>query len=97
MPRPTLVDPGGLEIPAIAASGPVGDALAALSDSGGIARITTTARTTEAPTRSIIAELAGSEPGSVIMVGAHLDSVFDGPGINDDGPAWRPCWRWPGC
>ncbi|MET1231812.1 MAG: M20/M25/M40 family metallo-hydrolase [Candidatus Limnocylindrales bacterium] len=85
VPRSTLIDPGGLEIPAIAASGLVADALAALSEAGGTARITTTGRTTETPTRSIIAELAGSEPGSVVMLGAHLDSVIDGPGINDDG------------
>ena len=33
----------------------------------------------------MIAELPGSEPGAVVMLGAHLDSVLDGPGINDDG------------
>ena len=38
-----------------------------------------------APTRSIVAELVGSDPGAVVMLGAHLDSVIDGPGINDDG------------
>ena len=63
VPRPTLVDPGGLG--RSRPSAPRG--LSAMrwrrsSDSGGIARITTTGRTTEAPTRSIIAELAGSEP-----------------------------------
>ena len=47
--------------------------------------MTTTGRTTEAATRSIIAELPGSEPSSVVMLGAHLDSVLDGPGLNDDG------------
>jgi Zn-dependent M28 family amino/carboxypeptidase len=63
----------------------VGDALAALAAEGGSARISTTARTSEAPTRSIIAELEGSDPGMVVMLGAHLDSVIDGPGLNDDG------------
>ncbi len=42
-------------------------------------------RTETVPTRSILAELPGSEPGDVLMLGAHLDSVPDGPGINDDG------------
>jgi Zn-dependent M28 family amino/carboxypeptidase len=85
VPRATLIDPAGLEIPAVAAAGPVADALAAIAAAGGSAGVATTARTTEAPTRSVIAELEGSEPGSVIMLGAHLDSVIDGPGINDDG------------
>ena len=38
-----------------------------------------------ASTRSIIADLAGSDPNRVVMLGAHLDSVVDGPGINDNG------------
>lgn len=33
---------------------------------------------------SLLAELPGDENGSVVMVGAHLDSVFDGPGISDN-------------
>ena len=85
VPRPTLIDPDRLVIPAVAAAGPVGDALAAIAAVGGTARIATTARTSEAPTRSVIAELEGSEPGSVVMLGAHLDSVLDGPGIDDNG------------
>ncbi len=36
------------------------------------------------PTRST-SPTAGSEPGVVVMLGAHLDSVIDGPGMNDDG------------
>jgi Zn-dependent M28 family amino/carboxypeptidase len=34
---------------------------------------------------NVIAELAGKNPDNVVMAGAHLDSVIDGPGINDDG------------
>jgi len=85
VPRATLIDPDGLEIPAMAAAGPAADALAAVAAEGGTARLATTGRTVEAPTRSVIAELEGSEPGSVVMLGAHLDSVIDGPGLNDDG------------
>ena len=44
----------------------------------------TTGTTAPAATRSIIAELPGSEPGLVVMLGAHLDSVIDGPGGNDN-------------
>jgi hypothetical protein len=85
VPRPTLIEPDGLEIPAIATAGPASDALAATAAAGGTARIRTTARTSETPTRSVVAELAGTEPGQVVILGAHLDSVIDGPGINDDG------------
>ena len=38
-----------------------------------------------ASTSNVIAELAGSRPDRVVMVGAHLDSVPAGPGINDNG------------
>ena len=82
--RPTLIDPNGLEIPAAAASRPAGDALAAVAAAGGTARLVTKAETASAATRSVIAELPGSDPGVVIMLGAHLDSVVDGPGINDN-------------
>ena len=33
----------------------------------------------------MIAETRGGDPDNVVVVGAHLDSVPDGPGINDDG------------
>ena len=33
----------------------------------------------------VIAETNGGDPNHVVVVGAHLDSVPDGPGINDDG------------
>jgi Zn-dependent M28 family amino/carboxypeptidase len=36
-------------------------------------------------TRNVIAETATGDPNRVIVVGAHLDSVTAGPGINDNG------------
>ena len=33
----------------------------------------------------MIAETRGGDPDHVVVVGAHLDSVEAGPGINDDG------------
>ncbi|KAG5804305.1 hypothetical protein H9Q74_011236 [Fusarium xylarioides] len=36
-------------------------------------------------TQNVIAETKGGDPRNVIMLGAHLDSVQAGPGINDDG------------
>jgi hypothetical protein len=37
------------------------------------------------PTKNVIAETRGGDPDKVIVVGAHLDSVGVGPGINDNG------------
>jgi Zn-dependent M28 family amino/carboxypeptidase len=34
---------------------------------------------------NVIAELPGKNTGNVVMAGAHLDSVVEGPGIQDDG------------
>ena len=36
-------------------------------------------------TRNVFAETEGGDPDQIIMVGAHLDSVPEGPGINDNG------------
>ena len=36
-------------------------------------------------TFNVVAETPGGNPDNVVMVGAHLDSVPDGPGINDNG------------
>ena len=36
-------------------------------------------------TRNVIAETPGGDPENVVVVGAHLDSVSRGPGINDNG------------
>jgi hypothetical protein len=83
--RPTLVEPDGLTIPAAWAAPPVTDALTTVAERGGRAHLVTTALVEQAPTRSVIAELPGRQGGPVVMVGAHLDSVLDGPGINDDG------------
>jgi Zn-dependent M28 family amino/carboxypeptidase len=83
--RNTLVEPGGIAIPSIAATGEVGDALADAARAGGRARITATGRTEQREVRSVIAELPGSDPDRVVIVGAHLDSTLDGPGLNDNG------------
>jgi aminopeptidase S len=37
------------------------------------------------PQRNVIAQTSTGDPGQVVMIGAHLDSVEDGPGIVDDG------------
>jgi Zn-dependent M28 family amino/carboxypeptidase len=82
--RPTLFEPAGLEIPAVGATRPVGAALAEAAASGMAVHLVTRATTVEATVRSLIADLEGTEPGAVVMLGAHLDSVVDGPGSNDN-------------
>jgi Peptidase family M28/PA domain len=37
------------------------------------------------PTKNVIAETKSGDPNKVIVIGAHLDSVGTGPGINDNG------------
>jgi aminopeptidase S len=37
------------------------------------------------PQRNVIAQTRTGDPGLVVMIGAHLDSVEDGPGIVDNG------------
>src|SRR6185436_8754832 len=36
-------------------------------------------------TNNVIAETPGGRADRTVVVGGHLDSVFEGPGINDDG------------
>jgi Zn-dependent M28 family amino/carboxypeptidase len=69
------------EIPVVGAS--FADGLA-LSQEGSTAfvQVLPSERRTE---YSVIAELPGDNTANVVMAGAHLDSVIEGPGINDDG------------
>ena len=83
--RPTLLDPRGLTIPAASVSHEVAEALASAATGDQRARLVTNVHTEPAPTRTVLGELPGSRDGQVIMLGAHLDSVLDGPGINDNG------------
>lgn len=39
----------------------------------------------EATSYNVLAESRDGDPNNVVMVGAHLDSVNEGPGINDNG------------
>jgi Zn-dependent M28 family amino/carboxypeptidase len=39
----------------------------------------------ERTTRNVIVETPGGDPDRVVVIGAHLDSVSRGPGINDNG------------
>ncbi len=52
---------------------------------GKTARLRVEYRVGATPTENVIAETRGGDPNKVIVVGAHLDSVGPGPGINDNG------------
>ena len=83
--RSTLVSPDRMEIPAVGADGAVGDALDAAARAGQHVRLVTSGTTATHPLRSVLAELRGADPSRVVMIGAHVDSSMDGPGVDDDG------------
>lgn len=62
-----------------------GQALAALVPAGLTLRLKTETFRGIATTYNVIAETTRGDPNNVIMVGAHLDTVNAGPGINDNG------------
>jgi Zn-dependent M28 family amino/carboxypeptidase len=79
--RPTLGGPGGIAVPAVSVTADVARRLQA----GSLVRVRVRASTTFDDVRSVVAELPGAAGDRVIMLGGHLDSVVDGPGINDNG------------
>lgn len=81
--RPTLLFPDGIGIPVVSASRAVGEALQAAAEADVEVRIRVDTTVGGATVRNVIAEHGSGEP--VVMVGAHLDSVLDGPGMNDNG------------
>jgi len=77
----TLGQPGAT-IPAVFSAFDVGVELAA----GGVeARIFTDTVSEYRSSVNVLAESKRGDPNNVVMVGAHLDSVPAGPGINDNG------------
>jgi len=78
----------GLEIPTFSATVETATELAngVLSgNTGTVARFKIDWRPGTYTTSNVIAETKGGDPSNVIVVGAHLDSVGTGPGINDNG------------
>ncbi len=77
----TLGEPG-ITIPVVSTSFATGADLA--DPAGTVARVAATTISRVAQTTNVFAEVRG-RTNSVLMVGAHLDSVVAGPGINDNG------------
>jgi Iap family predicted aminopeptidase len=74
------MDRAGVGIPTLAVRSRV---LARLASRRGSVRVRVDGATTERVADNVIAELPGDE--RVVMAGGHLDSVPEGPGLNDNG------------
>jgi aminopeptidase Y len=72
-----------LDLPVTSVTQAVGEQLA--ETPGLVMRLKTDTFRGIATTSNVIAESVGGDPNNVVMVGAHLDSVNAGPGINDNG------------
>ena len=78
----TLGEQADVKIPVISVSKSSGERLRAAP---GPAAIKLNAGVRIEKTRNVIAQTKTGSTSDVVMVGAHLDSVPDGPGINDNG------------
>jgi Zn-dependent M28 family amino/carboxypeptidase len=83
--RPTLINPDDIQIPALGATHATGVALAAAAATGVAVHVKVTTTVETRSSVNVIAETPGGDPAHVLMLGGHLDSVMDGPGINDNG------------
>ncbi len=81
----TLGNAFTLDLPVTSVTQADGQALAAYVSSGLVVRLQTETFRGLASTRNVLAESVDGNPDNVVMVGAHLDSVDAGPGINDNG------------
>jgi aminopeptidase Y len=72
-----------LDIAVTSVTQAVGQQLAATADL--VVRLKTDTFRGIATTSNVFAESRSGDPNNVVMVGAHLDSVNAGPGINDNG------------
>jgi Zn-dependent M28 family amino/carboxypeptidase len=84
-PSGTLGGPG-VTIPVVGASFAVGEDLYRLSQEEAVTvRLFTATRTQILTTANILGDTLQGRDDRVVVVGAHLDSVVEGPGINDNG------------
>jgi Zn-dependent M28 family amino/carboxypeptidase len=75
----------GIGIPVLGISSALGSELARSAQAGTVeVRIAVSVVTRRARAVNVIADLPGQRGGAVLL-GAHLDSVANGPGINDNG------------
>ncbi|CEA07532.1 Aminopeptidase S [Arthrobacter saudimassiliensis] len=70
-------------IPAVGATFALGEELAGTP--GAVLRLGVDASVRTVDTFNILSDTRQGDPGRQVVVGAHLDSVLEGPGINDNG------------
>jgi Zn-dependent M28 family amino/carboxypeptidase len=88
--RSGLINPNvaGSTIPVVGATFAAGDELrngVINGATGNTVRVKVEFFIQDLTTRNVIADSARGDSGNVVVVGAHLDSVLEGPGINDNG------------
>lgn len=83
--RPTLLTPSDIRIPALGVPHEVGIALADAATRGLEVHVATHTTVEMRTSFNVIGETSGGDPDHVLMLGGHLDSAVDGPGINDNG------------
>ena len=82
---PGLFEPGYFEALALPVAVIGNDGGAALRRANGPAKVVLDGKTVRLRSRNILAQTKTGNAREVVMVGAHLDSVQAGPGINDNG------------
>ena len=73
------------DIAAVGVTQELGQELVAQVPAGLTLHLATDTTREMATTRNVFAESRRGDPTNVVMAGAHLDSVSEGPGINDNG------------
>jgi Zn-dependent M28 family amino/carboxypeptidase len=79
-----LPDPPDVTIPAVGISYAEGDRLANEADPT-TGQIVVQAKSDRRKSTNVLADTRSGNPDNVTIVGSHLDSVTEGPGINDNG------------
>ena len=80
-----MLEESGSGIPVVGVSFSTGEQLISASNDGGELRVVVDAQMTEIQTENIFAETETPVSENFVLVGAHMDSVVAGPGINDNG------------
>jgi Zn-dependent M28 family amino/carboxypeptidase len=77
---------GPVDLPVVGLSSADGQAVYAATQDGPVTlRVATSTESKQATTTNVIADSPRGNPDKTVVVGAHLDSVTEGPGINDNG------------
>jgi len=82
--QPTLLEPTGIEIPAVVAGNEPSQALSEAARDGTTIDLDVDVEMARRTIDNVIAEWPGAIDQTV-MLGGHLDSVLGGPGVNDNG------------